>query len=157
MATIRVYHQEDNRQYQVNIDLFATVVDRIAGDASDAETDYYLKLTTTIKQPDGTSYPAYVIRTLSDKPAAYPLRTTFTDLINDYVTYFLAASEYGQSSSSSSSSSESSSSSLDSSSSSSSSSVDSSSSSSESSSSSSSSNSSSSSSVDSSSSSSSNS
>jgi len=103
MATIRVYHQEDNRQYQVNVDLFATVVDRIAGAASDAEIDYYLRLTTTIKQPDGTSYPAYVIRTLSDKPAAYPIRTRFTDLINDYVTYFLETSEYGQSSSSSSS------------------------------------------------------
>ena len=111
MATIQVYHEEENRFYQVSVTINSTVLDMVpGGSVSDAEIDYYLKITTTIRREDGTAFPQYVVRSLADAAPGYGAATTFTELVNDYVAYFIVQAGLGQSSSSSSSSSNSSSS-----------------------------------------------
>jgi hypothetical protein len=54
------------------------------------------------KAVDGSAHPIYIIRTLSDVPTGYLPATTFTELVDDYVQYFIDQAELGQSSSSSS-------------------------------------------------------
>jgi len=111
MTTIRVFNEEQNKYYQVDVSLFSAVMDRVNNLPSNGDIDYYLKITTTMKYPDGTSFGEYVIRNLSDVPTGYSAATTFTQLVNDYIEYFQVQATLGQSSSSSSSSSTSSSSS----------------------------------------------
>jgi len=107
MATIQVYHQEENRYYQVNVNLASAILQ----DAGSGRMDYYLTISTNLKKRDGTAYPTYKVTTLADVPAGTsPAPTTWTELVDDYVSYFVEQSELGQSSSSSTSSSSSSSS-----------------------------------------------
>ena len=111
MPTISIYQEEDNRTYQVNVDVNTAIFDRVNGAPSDYQADYYLIITTNMKKAvDNSSYPTYIIRNLSDTPPGYLAATTFTELVNDYIEYFSDQSELGQSSSSSSFSSSSSSS-----------------------------------------------
>ena len=112
MATIQVFNESENRFYQVQVNLFVNTLDLVNGSPSNADTDYYLKITTNMKKTDGTSFGEFVVRTMADVPTDGPVTytpTTFAQLVNNYVDYFLVMAEYGQSSSSSSFSSSSSS------------------------------------------------
>jgi hypothetical protein len=103
MPTISVYQAEDNKTYQVSVDINTAILDRVNGSPSDCQADYYLKITTTMRKAvDGSAHPIYIIRTLSDVPTGYLPATTFTELVDDYVQYFIDQAELGQSSSSSS-------------------------------------------------------
>ena len=99
MATIQVYVEEQNRNYNVTVNLVNGVLDDGTGDSI-----YYLTLSTTLTYPDGTRFPTYVIQDLTDTPPGYGAAATFTELVNDYIGYFLVQGEVGQSSSSSSTS-----------------------------------------------------
>lgn len=114
--SISIYQSSLNRTYQVTVDLLATVMDKIHGSAvGTGDIDYYLKISTTMRKSNGTVFPIYVVRNLYDLPAtsgsyAYNIPAlNFTDLIDDYVDYFIYMAELVQSSSSSSISSSSSS------------------------------------------------
>lgn len=110
MATISIYQEEDNKTYQVSVDINSSILDLVNGSPSNGDIDYYLKITTTLKKSsDGSSFPTYVIRNMSDVPDGYSTATTFTELVDDYVQYFIDQAQLGQSSSSSESSSSSSS------------------------------------------------
>ena len=109
MATVPIYQEESNRTYQVNINLFASLLDNDAGDAGDPNVDYYLKVTTNITMPDGTAFGEFLVRDLTDTPPGFATATDFTQLVNYYVEYFIEQSELTESSSNSSSSSSSSS------------------------------------------------
>jgi hypothetical protein len=103
MPTISIYQAEDNKTYQVSVDINTAILDRVNGSPSDYQADYYLKITTTMRKAvDGSAHPIYIIRTLSDVPTGYLPATTFTELVDDYVQYFIDQAELGQSSSSSS-------------------------------------------------------
>jgi len=103
MPTISIYQAEDNKTYQVSVDINSSILDMVDGSPSDCQTDYYLKITTTLKKAiDNSSHPIYIIRTLSDVPTGYLPASTFTELVDDYVEYFINQAELGQSSSSSS-------------------------------------------------------
>jgi len=109
MATITIYSQEDNRSFQVNIDLSGSILDTDQG-----RQEYYLTVSTSMTYPDGSLFPIFLVKTLSDVPPGYPAPASdFNELINYYVDFFVAGSQIAASSSSSysSSSSESSSSS----------------------------------------------
>ena len=112
MATINVYHDEDNKTYQINVSLKQSFLSPELGTGgaglTDANLEFYLTINTTIKKVDNTGFGTYVVRSLSDvAPGAGPA-SSWTELINDYVDYFLTAAEMGMSSSSTSSSSDSS-------------------------------------------------
>lgn len=102
MATISIYQEEDNKTYQVSVDINSSILDLVNGSPSNGDTDYYLKITTTLKKSDGSSFPTYVIRNMSDVPDGYSTASTFTELVDDYVQYFIDQAQLGQSSSSSS-------------------------------------------------------
>ena len=108
MATVKVFDQKNGVTRTVSFNLrIGTVADEGTG-----ATEYYVDVTTTIPQIDGTSFPNYTIRDLSDIPPGYVGdATSFSNLAGKYITYFLDQAELIQSSSSSSSSSTSSSSS----------------------------------------------
>ena len=110
MPNISIYNQSENRYYTVTVDINSSILDVVNGSASNATVDYYLKISTTMKKSsDKSSFPIYVIRSLSDIPAGYPAVTNFTDLVDAYVSYFVNQAELGMSTSSSYSSSSSSS------------------------------------------------
>jgi len=120
-TTIRVYNQADNRYYTVTVDATSGVLDAINGvyPNPDPDTEFYLKISTTMRiKSTNTAFPQYVVRTLNDYPAdtsgiipgPYPVPTTFTELIQNFIDYYVAYSELGMSTSSSSTSSNSSSS-----------------------------------------------
>lgn len=105
MATTKIYHQEENRFYQVTADVFSSVLDDGSG-----EVDYYLKISTSIRKTDGSSFPDFRVKTLNDvPPGGSAPATDFSDLVDQYLNYFMTQAELGQSSSSSSNSSSSSS------------------------------------------------
>ena len=106
MATANIYHEENNTNYTVVFNVESGILD----DAS-AGFDYYLKITTTIKMPDGTGFGEILVRTLSDVPQDGGAATSanFTTLCNRWIQYFLTTAGFGASSSSSSTSSSSSS------------------------------------------------
>lgn len=124
MGTINVYHDEDDKTYQVNATLKQGLLapDQNTGGTgrTDAANEVYVEITTNMKKADGTSFPKFIVRSLSDcaPTVAYPSfsptcpATSWTVLINDYVNYFLNAAQFAMSSSSFSSSSVSSFSSL---------------------------------------------
>ena len=104
MATIQVYHEENNRTYQVNVVLNRTLLSDGSGSAEE-----YLLISTTIRKADGTAFGTYRVKDLTDVPPGYPTASDFTELVNDYIEYFMDQAQLGQSSSSSSLSSSSSS------------------------------------------------
>ena len=106
--TIRVFNQSDSKYYTVTVDFASSVINAVNGVPTNIETDYYLKISTTMKF-HGAAFPEYLVRTLNDVPAGYA-PANFTELIQDYIDYFVTQAELGWSSSSSSDSSPSSSS-----------------------------------------------
>jgi len=103
-TTIRIYNQANNRYYTATVDAFANILDN---NGTDMNVDYYLKITTTMRiSVTNAAFPQYVIRYLTDVPPGYSSpAATFTDLINDYIDYFITQANLGYSSSSTSSSS----------------------------------------------------
>ena len=100
MATISILHEEDGSTSSVNVVLASAILSD-----QDMVRDSYLLVSTTIKKVDGTAFPIYLIRDLTDVAPGAGAASTFTDLINDYVDYFVNEAQLGYSSSSSSSSS----------------------------------------------------
>lgn len=112
MATIYVFNEAENKTYTVTVDVFGTVVDKLLALPTDGDIDYYLKISTTMRKAvDNSAFPVSIIRTLNDVPPGYLAATDFTDLIENYIEYYMDESELGASTSSSSTSSKSSSSS----------------------------------------------
>lgn len=114
MGTINVYHDEDDRTYQVVATLKQGILSpelNTGGTAvTDSEIEFYLEITTNIRKFDNSTFPKFIVRSLSDVApgAATNPATSWTVLMNEYVSYFLTTAEMGMSSSSTSSSSESS-------------------------------------------------
>ena len=107
MATIQVYHQEENRYYQITVSLATAVLPT----DNTGQTTNYLTVSTNMKYPDGTAFPVFRVVDLTDVPPGYtPPDADWTELINHYIEYFVDEAELGASSSSSSLSSSSSSS-----------------------------------------------
>jgi len=104
MATIKILHEEDGSTSSVNVILASAILSD-----QDMVRDSYLLISTTIKKVDGTAFPTYLVRDLTDVAPGAGASTTFTELVNDYIDYFVNEAELGQSSSSSSNSSSSSS------------------------------------------------
>ena len=107
MAYVSIFNDESNTYFRVNFDIKNSII------SNDAETtgsyEACLIITTTLKYPDGKSFPTFLIRTLDDVPPGVVIpATNFTDLCKMYINYFLSESTVGQSSSSSSSNSSSS-------------------------------------------------
>lgn len=108
MGTINVYHDEDDKTYQVVATLKQGLLspEHNTGGAglTDAATEIYLEITTTIKKIDGSFFPKFIVRSLSDVApgAATNPATSWTVLMNEYVEYFLETATLGMSSSSSS-------------------------------------------------------
>lgn len=115
MGTISVYNDEDNKTYKVTANLKQGLLapDQNTDGAGKtlADVEFYIEITTDIKKPDGTAYGKFIVRSLADvapsivgSPSFTPNTpaTGWTQLLNDYVEYFLTASLMGWSSSSSS-------------------------------------------------------
>ena len=100
MATVQIFHEEDGSTSTVTVSLQNGLL-------SDSlmENESYLTISTSIRKVDGTVFPTYVIRDLTDvAPGASSPAVNFTTLVNGYIEYFVSQAEFGQSSSSSSSS-----------------------------------------------------
>ena len=111
MGTINIYNDENNTTYQVNVVLASGYLTPEPTGGGTGEYDIWLKITTTIPQSDGSSFGAYVVRTLDDvAPGASAPAADFKALIQGYIDYFMTEAELTYSSSSSSSTSSSSSS-----------------------------------------------
>lgn len=104
MGTISIYHEENNATYSVTFDLRSTLMSD-----GDATYDYYLVVSTNIPKSDGTSFGTYTVKSLSDVPAgSTPPASTWTELCQWWIEYFMDQAELGYSSSSSTESSSSS-------------------------------------------------
>ena len=102
MSTIQIYHEDANRFYNVNVNMFATALNT----GTTGSTEYYLKITTDMRRADGTAYPTYVIKTMTDYPTGYTpsvVPTTIAELINVYIDYYILNGITASSSTSSSS------------------------------------------------------
>ena len=104
MATIQIFHEETGSTYTVSAVLRSSILSD-----GDMTRSAYLIISTTIRQLDGSVYPKYLVKDLTDIAPGAGAATTFTELINGYIEYFVGQSQFGQSSSSSSTSSSSSS------------------------------------------------
>lgn len=104
-ATIQVYRQSDNNFYQISVELYSNVLDVRPDSTKNGDLDYYLVVSTNIRKTDGSYFPSFVVRNLTDVPPGSLINpaTSFSQLVNLYVDYFLITSEITQSSSSSSS------------------------------------------------------
>jgi len=108
--TIRVFDAPNNRYFTVTVDLATSVLSYVNGVITDMTPDYYLKIITSMTKSDDTAFPKFLVRSLADYAPGFGAVDNFTDLINNYVDYFIYYAEVGMSSSSSTSSSSSSSS-----------------------------------------------
>ena len=108
MSSFQIYHEEEDKFYTITVNIVASALlgNDVGGPEKSPETKYYLTLSTSIRNPDGSAFPTYLIENLGDTAPGASAATTFTELIDGYAEYFLTQSEFGQSSSSSSSSSE---------------------------------------------------
>ena len=104
MATVQIFHEEDGSTSTVSVSLSSAILSKIDGSPADMVRDSYLLVTTSIRRADGTAFPSYLVRDLSDTAPGSGAATDFTDLVNGYIEYFVDQAELGQSSSSSSSS-----------------------------------------------------
>jgi len=103
MATIYVFNEAENKTYTVTVDVFGTVVDKLLALPTDGDIDYYLRISTTMRKTvDNSAFPVSIVRTLDDVPPGYPTATDFTDLVENYIEYYMDESELGASTSSSS-------------------------------------------------------
>ena len=98
MGQVRIYHDEDDREYTVNFDLKNSLLADGNGNA-----DFYLVIKTSLKTVAGASFGEWRVKTLADIPPGGTIATDFNDLCNQYIDYFMAGAELAQSSSSSSS------------------------------------------------------
>ena len=100
MAQVRIYNQEQNRFFNINFDLRQNIV----SDGSDVEVDYFLVVSTNIPRPDGSRFPTYTVKDLSDIPEDVEMSSeeieNFTDLCRAYVSYFTVYGQQVESSSS---------------------------------------------------------
>jgi len=101
-STITVFRQSAGQYYQIVVDLISGVLAVNPDSTTTGELDCYIKITTTIRKTDGTAFSEVVVRNLSDVPPGFSPASTFSELIGQYVDYFLTTAEYGMSSSSSS-------------------------------------------------------
>ena len=101
MATIQIFHEEDGRISTVTVNLQTGIL----SDPSNLGTrDSWLLISTNLRRPDGTGFPIYLARNLSDTAPGFGVATDFTELVEGYIEYFMDQAELGYSSSSSSSS-----------------------------------------------------
>ncbi len=106
MAIVKIYEEESNKTYSVNFDLSKGILSpNVADPNSIGKEEYYLLVYTDMKKYDGSSFGKYVIKSYADVPPLYSAATSFSDLVNGWVQYFIEQTELGMSSSSSSSSS----------------------------------------------------
>jgi len=105
MIKIPVYTEGSGRVDYVNV---TAEYGHLVGDTYQT---HYLKISTTLRNHSGAALSQFYVKTMTDSAPGFGVSTTWTDLINDYVEYYLTQAEVNQSSSSSSSSSKSSSSS----------------------------------------------
>lgn len=105
MATIKVYHEETDRYYSIQVNLISNYLSD-----GDGSIDYYVLVTTDMKDTYGNALPRFIVRSLADNPLPLVPVTNFTGLINNFISWYMIQAELGQSSSSSSTSSVSSSS-----------------------------------------------
>jgi hypothetical protein len=99
MATVQIFHEEDGRTSTVSINLASSILSDM-----DMVRDTYLLVNTSIRKSDGSAFPAYLVRDLSDVAPGAGVATDWTELVNGYIDYFVSDAGLGQSSSSSSSS-----------------------------------------------------
>lgn len=95
MAQVKIYHDEDDREYTVNFDLRQGLLDDGSG-----ESDFYIVINTTLRNALGVSYGEWRVRSLSDVPPGDSTATDFNDLCQKYIDYFMAESQLAESSSS---------------------------------------------------------
>ena len=106
MAIIRIFSAEDNAYYNINVDFYTDFITQEAP----FSFDFNLRISTTMLKDDGTALPSYNVRHFNDFPnngqragGGTTPYTTFTELINDYILYYMEYSGQYMSSSSSSS------------------------------------------------------
>jgi hypothetical protein len=89
--TIKIFKEEDNRTYNINADISYNVI----LENGNIGPKYYLSLTTDFRQADGTSHPSYLVEKLSDLPPEINGNpSNWTELMNLWIFYFVAFSEY---------------------------------------------------------------
>ncbi len=99
MSQVQIYDDELNTYHTVTMDLRYSVLNDGSG-----ESEWYIVLSTSIPKLDGTSYAPSIIKTLDDvPPGSISPATTFTELMQWWILYYMTNSEFGMSSSSSSS------------------------------------------------------
>lgn len=113
MSSFQIYHEEEDKNYTITLNLSNSVIfgDNSGGAEKSPKNKYYLTISTNMKKYDGSSFGTFLVEDLNDVAPGASAASTFTELIDGYVEYFLIEGEYGQSSSSSSSEGQSSSSS----------------------------------------------
>tara|TARA_R110000824_G_scaffold148242_3_gene317899 strand:+ start:75639 stop:75986 length:348 start_codon:yes stop_codon:yes gene_type:complete len=104
MATAKIYHDEEDKEYTVNFVLKSSLLND-----GDATSKAYMVITTSISKLDGSSHGQIKVETLSDTPPGEGVAASWTELCREWVKYFSDEAEVGQTSSSSSDSSSSSS------------------------------------------------
>jgi hypothetical protein len=104
MATVQIFHEEDSSRSTVTVNIASAILSTVGGSPADMVRDTYLLVTTTLRRVDGTAFPTFLVRDLSDTAPGSPAASDFTELVNTYIDYFVDQAELGQSSSSSSSS-----------------------------------------------------
>ena len=101
MATINIYSPEGAVYYQVNFNLQKSYLKDGAGD-----DDIFLLIQTSIPKADGTQFPTIMVRTTADVPPGGVTATNFSNVCQQWISYFIDGGDIIASSSSSSSSSE---------------------------------------------------
>jgi len=100
MATIKIFSDESNQYYTVNFELKSTNLSDGVG-----TLDFYLLVSTTMKTKTGATQTTFLVKDLTDvPPGGSSPAADFTELMQQYVTYYVAQAGMEESSSSSSSS-----------------------------------------------------
>jgi hypothetical protein len=108
MAIVQIFDKDSNRAYTVTVVLNSglTQTDDSATQEGQGNTEYYLTITTSIPQEDGTQFPVFIAKTLDDVAPDQPSPAAgWDELMAGYIEYFQGASLYVSTSSSKSSSS----------------------------------------------------
>jgi len=103
MAEITIFNEEENKSYTMTVTLNRKSL-KVSGTAVGA-SEYYLLITTDMLMGDGTAFPNFIVKNLTDvAPGASSPASDFSALMDGYVDYFVSNSSLIYSSSSSSSS-----------------------------------------------------
>jgi hypothetical protein len=101
MASIKIFSDEANQYYTVNFDMKTTYLSD-----GDVTMDFFLLVSTTMKTKAGATLPTYMVKDLTDiPPGGSSPAADFTDLMQQYVAYYVSQAGLEESSSSSSDSS----------------------------------------------------